>query len=48
MWIKLSLQKQCWNIESMKYMYTNVYKVDFEIYVHIGEDREREMGKQRD
>lgn len=29
----------------MKYMYTNVYKVDFEIYVNIGEDRERKMGK---
>lgn len=29
----------------MKYMYTNVYKIDFEIYVNIGEDRERKMGK---
>lgn len=26
MWIKLSLQNQCWNIESMKYMYTNFIK----------------------
>lgn len=29
-------------------MYTNVYKVDFEIYVNIGEDRERWKNKEID